>query len=368
MVVRKDIELKVSKVRKLFLDEKNYAAVYLQRRDHFSWLTSGGYNGVAYNTMKGECGILVTENRFCLVTNTIEKRRILEEELYDLPVDIMEYSWFESLEDALRKAVPNGRIASDHTSSCTVDETEALNQLRYSLTSLELERYLYFGELATDILESFCMGIKPGQSERDIAAGLNQAYLSAGLTPTVTLVGCDDRIDIYRHPIATAKIFTEKCMVVSCVSYKGLIVALTRMIYVKNPCEAKERFKHTARIDAEMITATQAGASTKALFEQVKVLYAEAGYADEWRLHHQGGAIGYQNRDYLITPTSTETIQLNQAFAWNPSIQGTKSEDTILTSESGPEIITCSQSGWPRINVVLSSGCKLSRPDIYTLD
>ena len=63
---------------------------------------------------------------------------------------------------------------------------------------------------------------------------------------------------------------------------------------------------------------------------------------------------------YLKTRSSaaTERIQGNQAFAWNPSIAGTKSEDTILLSDKGTEIV--SQVGdWPCTEV---DGIR--RPDI----
>ena len=58
---------------------------------------------------------------------------------------------------------------------------------------------------------------------------------------------------------------------------------------------------------------------------------------------HQGGPCGYQGRDYLGSPTAPGVVLENQPFAWNPSITGTKSEDTILATVAGPEIIT---RGW----------------------
>jgi hypothetical protein len=68
--------------------------------------------------------------------------------------------------------------------------------------------------------------------------------------------------------------------------------------------------------------------------------YKEKGYPEEWRLHHQGGSIGYTGRDYRTNFKTPDLIQENQAFTWNPSITGTKSEDTILATSRGPELIT----------------------------
>ena len=82
--------------------------------------------------------------------------------------------------------------------------------------------------------------------------------------------------------------------------------------------------------------------------------YAGAGYADEWQLHHQGGACGYDGRDYLGTPTCQETVVSNQAFAWNPSIAGTKSEDTVLVTNQGHEILSIAD-GWPTSTFVLDN-------------
>jgi hypothetical protein len=52
----------------------------------------------------------------------------------------------------------------------------------------------------------------------------------------------------------------------------------------------------------------------------------------------------------------------NQPFAWNPSITGTKSEDTILATSTGPEIITPARD-WPMVSVEGDDGA-WQRPDI----
>ena len=62
--------------------------------------------------------------------------------------------------------------------------------------------------------------------------------------------------------------------------------------------------------------------------------------SDLYQLHHQGGAIGYIGRDYKATAQCTEIIRENQAFTWNPSITGMKSEDTMLATNKGPIVLS----------------------------
>jgi hypothetical protein len=39
-------------------------------------------------------------------------------------------------------------------------------------------------------------------------------------------------------------------------------------------------------------------------------------------------------------------VEVHQAFAWNPTVAGAKSEDTILAANDGPEILTV-DACWP---------------------
>jgi hypothetical protein len=57
-----------------------------------------------------------------------------------------------------------------------------------------------------------------------------------------------------------------------------------------------------------------------------------------------------------------DIIQENQAFTWNPSLAGTKSEDTILASSKGPEMITRPMS-YPTLSMTVD-GTSFVRPDI----
>ena len=106
------------------------------------------------------------------------------------------------------------------------------------------------------------------------------------------------------------------------------------------------RTESTARVFGRLLDATREGARGRELFDIAARAYDEAGFAGEERRHHQGGAIGYRSREWVAHPASEEVVHARQAFAWNPSITGTKVEDTALLTENGCELITSTPT-WP---------------------
>lgn len=78
-------------------------------------------------------------------------------------------------------------------------------------------------------------------------------------------------------------------------------------------------------------------------------------------LYHQGGLTGYAGREVFAMPTEGYRLQADQALAWNPSITRVKSEDTVLITAVGAEILTVGD--WPTSEI--SSGPnELVRPSI----
>ena len=117
----------------------------------------------------------------------------------------------------------------------------------------------------------------------------------------------------------------------------GLIVSLTRFVHFgKIPPELKERYEANVCIDCVFMAATPPGSSRERRSCRKGIeAYGAKGYPEEWKLHHQGGSIGYTGRDYRCNFQTPDVVQENQAFTWNPSLTGTKSEDTILATARG---------------------------------
>ena len=362
-----DLQLKLKRIYD-FLEEHHFDSLLLQRKDNFAWLTSGGFNGIPYNSITGECGLLITKEHVFLLADTIEKPRITAEEMTGLSYEVIDYPWYQSIEEAVAKGPAIHRLASDTGLNVLDHQVVNIAPLRFSLTTPEVERIRSLGFKAASITEKFCQGLKPGMTEMEIAGKLNSQFMAAGLTPTVALVAADERIAQFRHPVPTMKPFYQKCMVISCVQEKGLTVALTRIVHVGKVEQSLQSIHEKAAwIDAQMISNTKRGVRAEQLLHTLREAYSEAGYKDEWLLHHQGGSIGYENRDFLLTPASSFEVEQFQAFAWNPSITGTKSEDTILVDGSRSEVITTSDSLWPMLQFESETGEIVKRPAIYEL-
>src|SRR6185436_7331095 len=120
-----------------------------------------------------------------------------------------------------------------------------------------------------------------------------------------------------------------------------------------------------AGVNAQLLSATRPTVSGSDLYKLAARSYAAEGYEGEERLHHQGGAAGYRTRDWLAHPACKETVQLDQAFAWNPSITGTKVEETCIAGADSVEVITRTPD-WPQIAVSVAGREYLS-PDVLCL-
>lgn len=94
-------------------------------------------------------------------------------------------------------------------------------------------------------------------------------------------------------------------------------------------------------MNALAATKEHAGTGTAAdVFEVIRDANDGLGWAGEWRAHHQGGAAGYAGREWFASPDSDAPVTAPMAYAWNPTVQGAKSEGTWLLTANGLECFT----------------------------
>jgi Xaa-Pro aminopeptidase len=357
------------------LAAEGLGGVLLGSQHNFAWLTAGGSNGVDLSREPGACALLVrADGKRFVIASRIEMARMLEEELAGAEFEPVEYSWEEDkasptfVADLAASLLEGGSaLGSDLPAGAGVKVFEgAVARCRYQLTTSETERFRQLGRDAGEVVGEFAKSLEPGESETEIARRMSDALAARGMRSVVTLVAADERLAKFRHPVPTARRWERVVMLVTCARRGGLVASLSRIVCAGQMSdELRRRTQAVARVNARLLAATRPGAVGSELYRTAADAYADEGFAGEEHLHHQGGASGYRTRDWVAHPASGEIVQTNQAFAWNPSVTGTKAEETCVASADGVEILTTSPV-WPQITVRVG-GREYHSPDVLSL-
>lgn len=354
----------IDKLKK-FLKENDYDGILLKNRRNFSWLTEGKHNHIVLSDSSGVADWLIFHDAHYLITTSMEEARILEEECKDLSFSFEKRSvgWMESTDSIVNESTKGKRMASD-TSYMDFDYVDhLLADVRSVLSLNEINRYRYLCQEAGEVVENVCRLIKPGMTEFEIASMVHAMTVERGIYAGVVLVATDERIYRYRHPIPTMKRIERHGMVVLCAEKGGLVANVTRFVHFGEvPDALRENIKKTAQIDVKMNAATLPGNEAGFVIQTAIEEYQAAGFPDDWKLLHQGGLTGYQSRERLAVLNDKSKIKENQAYAWNPSLPGFKSEDTILVHKNKVEFMTHT-GNWPSI-CVKQDEILYKRPDI----
>jgi antitoxin VapB len=324
------------------------AAVQLQRTENIAWLTAGRVDRrVLLPSAIGIATILVLRNgdAFYLAPDN-EARRLAEEDFAGLPFTAITAPWYASdFAAKIRSLAGDGRIAAD----TTAEGAALLLDQRASLTDTEVDRYRWLGRHTAQVTSSVLQSLQPGITERIMAAQVAAGLLERGIEPSVLLMAVDDRIFRYKHAVAQNATLERFGMLNLCSRRWGLSISITRFVHFgRMPQRLADAFVVATEVNARLLAATKLGAASAELFATAADTYAALGQPGEELRHHQGGATGYSEREWLATPSGKERVVNMQAFAWNPSVGGGKVEDTVLLRHGAIELLT----GTPDLPIV----------------
>lgn len=361
-----------------YLEVHDLDSVWFARPNSFAWLT-GGSNVVDRETDAGVAAVGYDGTAVCVLANNIEAERIVEEELPDREsetVTLEQFPWHESsLEEAISDRVGDGRAAAD----VDVDGLERVDPtpLRQPLTDWDRERYRELARETAVAVEAVCRELRPDDTEHEVASALRVALSARAIEGPVILVGGSERTRRYRHYTPTDAELGEYALVSVTAERAGLHASCTRTVAFDPPAWLEERHEAAARVEATALAATQEaagrtdgtdGGTAGDVFAAIQAAYEAVGYPGEWERHHQGGAAGFAGREWIASPDHDASVERPMAYAWNPTVQGAKSEGTVLVTEDGFEPLTTT-GNWPATTVsAVDRDLDLERPGILELD
>lgn len=335
-----EVHARLDAVRSL-LERKGLKAALLTARRNIAWLTAGASGHVLQSTEAAVVGILVQPDSAVAITANIEAGRLADEELRGLPVEIVAVPWWEpdGIELEASRRAGGRQIVRD-------DDLEAeIVPVRSVLSTFDQARLRSVAAMARAVTDASLASLDRGMTEEDLATAVLGRVVGARVP--VLLVAADERIPAYRHPLPGRTEVRTRVMLVLVIERWGLHVAVTRFREFEEPSpHFARRASAVTKIQAAMHSATRPGATFGDVFDAARDAYANLGFPDEWREHHQGGSIGYQGRERFATPDDREVIRSGMAFAWNPSIAGAKAEDTVLLGDDGVEVLTAGEDSF----------------------
>jgi len=293
-----------------------------------------------------------------LLISSVEIPRFAAEgELEELGFNVVAVPWYEEngfQKAALRLArVDATKVVSDV--GMGGDLSVELIERRMVLSGGERELLRWLGAETARVLEAAVRSWQPGISaDFSVAGEISFGLESIGAEAVCLIVGGDDRIKTFRHPMMNGAVVNELLMAVVVARWSGLHVAATRIATTIVDERLTADYALVASVARVTLLATAPGATWGEAYGALSRGYRDVDHGQAWRDHFQGGPIGYAQREFELSPQATDSsfwsrdIEQNVAVAWNPSLHGgAKVEDTFLVGESGNECVTTTGT-WPR--------------------
>jgi Xaa-Pro dipeptidase len=326
------------------MEAHGVGTLLLNHPANFAWYTGGADNRVDRGVPAGVASVLITENDAYIVTNNIEAPRMREEQTPRM--EVVKHPWHEDPGRLLRELTGGAGVGTDGLSEHGRDLSAEIAPLRYVLDREAIEAYRHLGADTVFAMSEVAESLSPETDELEAAADLSAACLKRGMFTPVLLAASPEQLVRYRHPTPHGGPLGKQAMHVACAERSGRFANLTRMIYFDDPDPGTVRRQRACEEILRLMReeATREGRPLAQAFDDCHRFYAEAGFPEGWRYHHQGGMTGYASCEIIANPSTQQEIKGGQAFAWNPSLQGAKAEETFILGPNGPEILTHSPS------------------------
>ncbi|WP_049898681.1 M24 family metallopeptidase [Halococcus agarilyticus] len=349
------------------LDDRDLASVWFGRPNTFAWLL-GGSNVVSDGAAVGVAAVGYDGDGLTVVTDNIEAPRLRAEELPD-GVAVESADWYAAdLGEAVAERSPTPAAADFDVPGF---ESVDAGDLRQPLTEADVAAYRELGRDTAAAVESVCRDLDPGDTERAVAGRLAGVLAERSIAALVVLVGGAERAQQYRHYTPSDAELGEYALVSVTARRAGLHASCTRTVAFDPLSWLDDRHATATRVETSALAATREvgredGVASD-VFERIQSAYAALDRPDEWRAHHQGGAAGYAGREWIATPTLDAPVRLPMGYAWNPTVQGAKSEDTVLVTDEGFEPLTTTGE-WPtRTAEAVGADVELERHGVLRL-
>jgi antitoxin VapB len=324
-----------------------------------NWRTGGLSDPIDVTSSSDPVWVIDCNAGSALITNEIEAPRLEHDfRVSALGWDVLTVPWFDD-EARLTRASEYANAAPlallSDAAGIGHNVKDILTRARLVLSEAEREDLRDLGTLTGAALGAGMDAWRPDiTTDFEVASAISGTLESEGARAVCLIVGGDDRLRAFRHPLAVGDVVKDALMAVVVAKRAGMHVAATRLCTRSADDEIVTLMKSLGSINDAVLEASLPGGTWGDTMIALALAYDDAGYHDAWREHFQGGPIGFEQREFELAPTQIDSPfwaverRAGTAVAWNPSLRGgAKIEETYFIGES-LELLTATPS-WPLV-------------------
>ena len=322
-----------------------------------NWITGGLSDCVDITSSSDPVWFIESKQGSALITSEIEAPRLAGDfDLDALGWDLITVPWFDA-DAPLRAVTAFAGLSADWLLTDRPDLglniVDEIVATRMVLSVPEQSDLRSLGALAASALEGALDEWRPGEStDFDIAASVCARLERDGAHAVCLIVGGDERLRTFRHPLAIGATLCDAVMAVVVARRGGLHVAATRTAVTSDADPILELTAKLEPVHSAALLATRPGSSWGDAVDALAKGYDNIGETGAWREHFQGGPIAFEQREFELAPGHNGSpfwdleCDARSAVAWNPSLRGgAKIEETYILGAGEPELVTTC-GGW----------------------
>ncbi|MBM6596664.1 M24 family metallopeptidase [Microvirga pudoricolor] len=225
--------------------------------------------------------------------------------------------------------------------------SESVGVLRMRKDASELDQILRSAAVADKAMEAGLAIIKPGMTERQVAAVIRQAFVDNGVSISFALVASGPNGAFPHHSTGNRPISEGDAIVIDIGgSLDHFSSDMTRMAIVG---EGPDNYAHVHSVVEEAVQAAMAaarpGVAARMVDQAARDVITAAGFG-EYFVHRTGHGLGLEvHEPPYVTSTSETVLEPGMVFSIEPGVYlpgrfGIRLEDIVILEEHGPRVLS----------------------------